>query len=197
MRTGAAQPGPRYRTARGVSFLEIVFATIVLALTVATLATGVNAIANQQDRSRQLLNCAEIANRLIIQYLDDRKALPSEDLTIPYGDEFYRYRKSITKVTATLDETVERNLEAYQNRQPGADPDRLKKVVITVWLSERSGGSRLRDMGAPQQTTVRLVDPYAFSRRSPDSLRNLLQNDPAALIEEISGSDVEPDEDDE
>ena len=60
--------------------------------------------------------------------------------------------------------------------QPGADPDRLKKVVITVWLSERSGGGRLPDMGAPQQTLVRVVDPYAFGRRSPDSLRNLLQN---------------------
>jgi Tfp pilus assembly protein PilV len=193
----AAQPGPRSRAARGVSFLEVVFAMIVLAMTVATLATGVNAIANQQGRSRQLLNCAEIANRLIIQYLDDRKALPSEDLTIPYGDEFYRYRKNVTRVAATLDETVERNLEAYQNRQPGADPDRLKKVVITVWLSERSGGGRLPDMGAPQQTLVRVVDPYAFGRRSPDSLRNLLQNDPSALIEEISGSDVEADEEDE
>lgn len=197
MRSGAGQPVGRHRAARGVTFLEIVFATVILAMTVATLATSVNGVANQQGRSRQLLNCAELGNRLIIQYLDDRKGLPSEDLTIPYGDEFYRYRKHVTRVAATLDETVERGLEAYQNRQAGASPDRLKKVVVTVWLSERSGGSRLPDMGAPQQTLVRVVDPYAFGRRSPDSLRNLLSDDPGALLEEITGSDIEPDEEEE
>lgn len=194
MRAGGAHPGSSHRSARGVSLLEIVFATVVLALTVATIASGVNAISNQQGRSRQLLTCAEIANRLIIQYLDDRNALPSEDLTLPYGNEFYRYRKSVTKVQSTLDETVEQNLESYENRQSGASPDRIKKVVITVWLSERSGGSRFPDMGAPQETLVRVVDPYAFARRSPDSLRNILQNNPAALIEEITGGDIEAEE---
>lgn len=189
MRGGAAHPGGR--PARGMTLLEVVFATVILALTVSTLATGVNAIANQQNRSRQLLNCAELGNRLIIQYLDDSKSLPNEDLTIPYGDEFYRYRKSVTKVECVLDGTVERNLEAYQSRQAGASPDRLKKFVVTVWLSERSGGSRFPDMGAPQQTLVRVVDPFAFNRRAPDSVRYMIQNDPASLIEQITGADVE------
>jgi type II secretory pathway pseudopilin PulG len=197
MRTGATYRGHRSRARRGISFLEVVFATVILALTVATMAATVNAISGQQGRSRDLLNCAELANRLVIQYLDDRKALPSEDLTLPYGDDEFRWKMSVTRVESTLDPTVERNLEEFQNRQSGASPDRLKKVVITVWLSEKSGGSYLANQGAPQSTLVRVVDPYAFMRRSPDSLQNLMENGTDELLNQLLGNDIEADEEEE
>lgn len=196
MRTAPAQLGGRYRAARGMSFLEVVFATVILAMTVATMAATVAAISTQQGRSQKLLATAELANRLVIQYLDDADALPSEDLTVSYGEEEYRWKMRVTRVTSTLDETVARNLEEVQTRQNAATPDRLKKVVITVWLSERSGGMLLADQGAPQSTLVRIVDPFAFGRRTPDSLENMMQNT-GNLLEQLLGNDIELDEEEE
>lgn len=194
MRTGAAHLGRRYRTARGISFLEVVFATVILGLTVATMAATVGAIGAQQGRSQHLLACAELCNRLIIQYLDDEHAMPPRDLTIPYGDSEYRWKLSVTRVESQLDQTVVRALEDATVQQGGQTPDRLKKLAVTVWLSEKSGGSLIRDAGAPQQTLVRVVDPIAFSRRPPDSIQRLMEEGTDRLMERLTGSDIEPEE---
>ncbi|MBK7403825.1 MAG: type II secretion system protein [Phycisphaerales bacterium] len=189
----ASHHGSRPRLARGMTLLEVVFATVILGMAVATLASAVGAISGQQKRTRQLLDCAELANRLIIEYLDDPRTMPSDDLTLTYGDTQYRYRKSITQVKSTLDETVQRNMEASQSqsRQTPATPDRLKKIVVTVWVSERSGGSAVPNSGAPQYTLVRMVDPLAITRRPPDSVKNLVEQGPDVLIQRIMGTDVD------
>jgi hypothetical protein len=190
MPQGPAQPGRRSRTARGVSFIEVIAATVVLALTVATMATTVGAIRAQQDRSAELLACAELANRLVIQYIDDRNALPSQDLPIGYGASEYRWRLNVSKVESHLDAAVERNLENYQNRQAGSTPDsRLTKVIITVWLSEKSGGTMLSNQGAPQSSLVRIVDPLGLALRSPDTLRNQFENNLDDVLKRITGQD--------
>lgn len=181
----------RWRAARGITLLEVVFATIILGLTVATMASAVNAIAGQQNRSRHLLASAELANRLIIQYLDDDASLPSEALTIPYGDSEYRWRKSVTSVGSTLDEAIQLAVEEAPSRQGSQSPDRLKKIAVTVWLSEKSGGSMLPNAGAPQTTLVRVVDPWAFARRPPDSMNNLLEQGTGRLLNRMLGTDVE------
>ncbi|VAX40656.1 hypothetical protein MNBD_PLANCTO03-2052 [hydrothermal vent metagenome] len=196
MRTAPGHLGGRGRAARGMTFLEVVFATVILAMTVATMAATVAAISTQQQRSQQLLATAELANRLVIQYLDDPKALPSEDLTISYGQDEYRWKMRVTRVKSTLDETVARNIEAAQTRRNEASPDRLKKVVVTVWLSEKSGGMFLADQGGPQSRLVRIVDPFAFGRRTPDSLENMMQ-DTGGMLDQLLGNDIELDEEDE
>lgn len=165
----------RYRAERGVSFLEIVFATIILAMTVATLTSAVHAVSAQQARSAHRLNAAELANRLLIQYIDDRGQLPSEELIIPYGADTYRWRLSVSRVSATIDPQVQAAIDEGSSTQTPMTPDRLRKVAITVWLSERSGGSLVPNTGAPQATVVRLVDPSAVWRRPPNSIESLIQ----------------------
>lgn len=199
MQTVALQPrvlrrAPRAgRAARGMTLLEIVFATVVLGLTVATMASAVHAISAQQRRSSQLLDCAELANRLIIQYLDDDASMPSDALTLTYGETQYRYRKTVTQVKSTLDDTVQRNIDASQSqsRQSPATPDRLRKIAVTVWVSERSGGSAAPNTGAPQFTLVRVLDPVAFSRRPPDSIQNLMEHGTDRLLNRILGNDLD------
>jgi type II secretory pathway pseudopilin PulG len=188
----AAQPGRLHRAARGITLLEVVFATIILAMTVATLASAVNAISGQQTRSRHLLACAEMANRLIIQYLDDDASMPSEHQTVSYGDSEYRWRKSVTTVASTLNPEIERAVEESQARQGAQSPNRLKKIAVTVWLSERSGGAMLPDSGAPQTTLVRVVDPWAFARRPPDSITNQIER--GTLLNRVLGDDTQGEE---
>lgn len=189
MHHGPAPSRRPCRAARGVSLLEIIFATVMLGLTVATMASTVGAIRAQQDRSARLLDCAELANRLIIQYIDDRSALPSEDIPIPYGATEYRWRMNVSRVESHLDETVERNLESYQNRQSGSSPDRLTKVIITVWVSEKSGGAMLPNQGAPQSSLVRIVDPLGLALRTPDTLRNQFENNLDDVLKRIMNQD--------
>lgn len=184
----------RWRTARGVTLLEVVFATVVLALTIATMASTVSTITGQQGRSQQLLGAAELANRLIIQYLDDERALPSEDLTLPYGDDEYRYRINITRVQSTLDQSIERVLDDLPTQQSAQTPDRIKKIAVTVWLSEKSGGTYQPNQGAPQQTLVRVVDPLAFHRRPPESVNHLLESGADRILERLRGDDIEAEE---
>lgn len=184
----------RYRAARGVSFLEVILATVMLALTVATMASSVSAITGQQQRSRQLLACAEVANRLIIQYLDDENAVPSDMLTVPFGDEEFRFRMRITRVESRLNEAIERAIEEQPARQAGQTPDRLKKIAVTVWLSEKSSGTFLPNQGAPQQTLVRVVDPLAFHRRPPESIQKLMEQGTDRLMDRLMGNDIQPEE---
>jgi type II secretory pathway pseudopilin PulG len=184
----------RCRTARGVTLLEVVFATVVLALAVATMASTVSAISSQQGRSQHLLGAAELANRLVIQYLDDERSMPSEALTLSYGDAEYRFRVNITRVQSQLDESIERALDELPTEQTGPTPDRLKKIAVTVWLSEKSGGTYIPNQGAPQQTLVRIVDPLALHRRPPESVDNLLKSGAERILERLRGDDIEAEE---
>ncbi len=183
--------GYRCRVAPGLSMLEVVLATIILALTIATLATMVQAISIQQARAARRLDAAELANRLIIQYLDDDSSLPSQDLPIDYGPNKYRWKMSVSKIKSAIDESILASIEENaSNRQSPTTPDRLRKVVVTVWLSEQSGGSYLASEGSPQATLVRIVDPSAIWRRPPDSIDNLI-NRPGGteeLLQRVLGS---------
>lgn len=192
---GAARRSARGRVSeRGVTLLEVVFATVVLALAIATMASTVGAISSQQGRSQHLLGAAELANRLIIQYLDDEQSMPSEALTVPYGDDEYRFRLSVTRVQSTLDASIARAIEEVPTQQNGPLPDRLKKIAVTVWLSEKSGGAYAINNGAPQQSIVRIVDPLALHRRPPESIQNLVESGADRIMSRIMGTDIEAEE---
>ena len=177
--------------------LEVILATVILAMTIATLATMVQAINAQQARASRRLDAAELANRLIIQYLDDDKSLPSQDLTIDYGPNKFRWKLTVSRIDSTIDKSVQAALdEASDNRQSPMSPNRLRKVVVQVWLSEQSGGAFVASAGAPQATLVRLVDPSAIWRRPPDSINNLLQRPDGTndLLKRVLGIGEETDQ---
>jgi hypothetical protein len=50
---------------------------------------------------------------------------------------------------------------------------------------------QLPNVGAPQTTLVRVVDPMAFSRRPPDSIENLLQQGTDRLLDRIIGDNLD------
>ena len=170
-----------------MTFLEVVFATVVLAMAVATFASVVTTIHNAQVREQHSLACAELANRLIIQRISDETKLPNDILPIPYGRHQYRFKLSVERVRSRLDPAAEAKLAEAGARDGGITPDRLLKITARVWLSEHSGGSFDPRGGAPQASLVRLVDPMALHRRPPDSLNNLVnsQNGLQKLLERI------------
>lgn len=146
-----------------MSMLEVVFAVATLALITAAGFASIDFVMRLNLREQQRLGAAEVANRLLITYLDDEKSLPSEFNTISYGEFSYRYRKSRTKFSV---------IEARPSEAPagGSRPlslDRFQQITVRVWLSEETGGS-FDGTGAPSVTLTRLLDPVAL--RNPDSL---------------------------
>lgn len=161
---------------RGMTFLETVAAAAILALLAAVIFGGFEAMISGQHRQQHRLACAELANRLILQYLDDKDALPSESAPIGYDGERYRWemRETPARLVPARPEVASERAGAS-----GLTPDRMSVVAVTVWLGEESGGSTSPNSGVPAVTLTRLFDPIAL--RNPDSIDNLFkdQNSPA------------------
>ena len=160
---------PSRPRARGITFLEVIFASVTLAMVAAAMLSALNHVHAMQSRQELLLGCAEVANRLIIQYLDDAKQLPSQFSPIPYGADEYRWRMDVRPITATPNPRFARAVAAQSRRDGAVGMDRLRRVTVTVWVAESSGGAGHLADGVPSVTITRLVDPMAVWR-NPDSL---------------------------
>jgi len=158
---------------RGVTFLEVVLAMALLGLAAATIANVVGFITAMQRRQQTTLGCAEVSNRLILQYLLNPKKLPARGLPIEYQADDYRWDIQVDPIEYEVSPEVELALDEDGAPQ-ASSPMSLDRVVVTVWLSDESGGSRQRDEGAPQVSLVRVVDRLNLSR-NPAIRRGFMQ----------------------
>lgn len=175
---GAVRCGHPGRRARaGITFLEIVCGTALLGIVAATIFSVFGFITLSQVREQRMLACAEVANRLMLNYLDNPAGMPDPNNVVEYGpvDSPAKFRWDVK----------EERVELHEARPEGRDTtregplrrDRMKQVTIRAWLSEQSGGAQTLDSSVPQVTLARMVDPLAL--RNPDSTENMLK-DPAA-----------------
>ncbi len=160
----------RYTTRRGVTFLEAILASVLLAMVASTLAGGVSFMTQSQRRMDQRLGAAELANRLILQYIDDRESLPDRTLPIEYDIDLYRWSLEEAPVEFVFD-----NIQSDDGGGvgSGASLSRIKLITVRVWLGDESGGSRSYATNVPSCQITRLIDPLAFN--NPDSLKTLLE----------------------
>ena len=160
----------RYTTRRGVTFVEAILASVLLAMVASTLAGGVSFMSNSQRRMDQRLGAAELANRLVLQYIDDRESLPDKSLPIEYDIDLYRWTLEESPVEFVFDNIVDDDSNGVGS---GASLTRIKLITVRVWLAADSGGSLSYTSEVPNSTITRLIDPLAFN--NPDSLETLLQ----------------------
>lgn len=134
-----------------------------------TLSSAVSFMSNTQHRLDQKLGAAELANRLVLQYIDERDSLPDRSLPIEYDRDLYRWMLEESPVKFDFD-----NQQSDNNNRVGSGVslDRIKLITVRVWLDSDSGGSRAYDSGVPNMVITRLIDPLAFN--NPDSLNTLL-----------------------
>lgn len=168
-----AHPGMRrraYATRRGVTFLEAILASVLLAMVASTLAGGVSFMTQSQRRMDQRLGAAELANRLILQFIDDRESLPDRSLPIEYDIDLYRWTLEEAPVEFVFDNIQDDSAGGVGG---GASLSRIKLIKVRVWLAADSGGSRSYTSEVPHCEITRLIDPLAFN--NPDSLKTLLE----------------------
>jgi len=155
---------------RGTTLIEAVLATVLLGMVAATLASAVSYMSSSQSRMQQRLGAAELANRLMLQYIDDQDAMPSSSLPIEYDMDLFRWTMDVAPVEFTMAEpAVEEEANTIGS---GINFERIRLVSIKVWLSEDSGGARGFSTELPNAQLTRLIDPLAFS--NPDSLQTML-----------------------
>jgi hypothetical protein len=170
--------GPRAHHHRGLTFIEIVVAFALLGVVSGALFGVTGFATGMQLREQRRLACAEVANRMMLQYLDDATAMAEMPKVTAYGPDGnpskfrWEYREEPIQL-------IKANADAWDQTKTSALPeDRFLQVTVRVWLSEESGGSRFPDESTPTATLTRLLDPVY--PRNPDSFMNML-NDPQAF----------------
>jgi hypothetical protein len=170
-----------------MTFLEVVFAVAMLGVVAASLFGAYGFAIAGETREQRRLGAAEVANRLILNYLDSPSGMPDPSLPVKYGDPprplLFRWEY--------FEEPV-RVVEAYGDRRDRAREsplknDRFRQITVRVWLSELSGGSRYWEASTPSVTISRMLDPVA--PRNPDSYMAMIKNpsDFQRLIEAFMG----------
>jgi type II secretory pathway pseudopilin PulG len=172
----------RRTIARGLTLLEVVLAVTLVALSAGAGGLALSYVVTGQERQARRLASAELANRLILQYLDDEDSLPRPGTVIRYASDYYRWE---------LEQDPLRLQAAREAASAGVPRavglERLKRVTVRVWLSEESGGARAWEAGVPGATLTRMVDPLAF--RNPDSFAARVGTEQGMrrLLEEMMG----------
>lgn len=181
--------GRRVPGRRGMTFLEVVAAVSVVALLASTVLGAVSYIHAVELRQTHLLACAELSNRMMLQYLDDKNALPSPITPLEYGAHRYRWSLSESPVGFSAVEAPSGEESGARVRGRAAIPPdkRYRLITVRVWLGEESGGTLQLSEGVPNARVSRLIDLLAF--RNPDSAQNMLTQPDAMrqLVEMMQG----------
>ena len=69
----------------GITFLEVVVGVALLGIVTAAMLGTINFATGIQLRQARMLACSEVANRLVLEYLDDPTKLPDPGKTVEYG----------------------------------------------------------------------------------------------------------------
>jgi type II secretory pathway pseudopilin PulG len=155
-----------------MTFLETVAAVGLLSLVALSVLTVIANINGNNRRQLHELACAELANRLLMQYVDDSESMPSQFAPVEYGPSRYRWSLTFEPITVELAEP-----ESDRFVATGANTsDRLstfKVLRLTVWLAEESGGANALGPGVPSASVARLHDPNVLATWTRDKFRRM------------------------
>ena len=175
------------RRARAFSFLEAVAAAALLGIVAASLLSAASFGTATQLRRERRAAAMDIANQLMIAWLDDPVNTTPERTRelFTYGRDSEAYRWRVVVQAAKIDESRNARAARPDDRQTPVTFDKLEEVTIEVWFDD---GVSLRGPGdGPSARLTRIVNPFAF--RNPDSMANTV-NDPELrqrLIERMIG----------
>lgn len=168
---------------RGLTFVEVMCAVSILALAAAAMLSATSAVVGAQQRASKRLGAAELANRLMLMYLDNEETMPSEAAPVDYLGDSFRWSKSVVPLE------LRPAVPPTEVRSGGVGLDRLRAVTITVWLTDEAAGQISRADGTPSFSLTRVVDPIFGPLRNPDTRERIL-SDPVEqrkLIDLITG----------
>ncbi|MFN7022558.1 MAG: hypothetical protein ACK4WH_14700, partial [Phycisphaerales bacterium] len=149
-----------------MTILEVVLSVVMLGLVTASLTGAISAIEAMSARSKKMVAAYEIANRLVLTWLDNPKLLPPSSLPLDYGPYTFMWDSDLIGVEMKINDT--------QRRISGSTPqalDRFEVITITVYDTEGEGPQPRP--GDELAVLSRMYDPAAA--RNPESMKNIVE----------------------
>lgn len=163
----------------GVTFLEVVFSSVILALAAAAITGAFSLIERLSMRDEARLDAYEVAHRLILQYMDDPDSLPPTHLPIEIGNRRFHYAagaEALLQEPGAAEAGVDRRESRNVAQLDSTEILRGRLLLITVRVDwERPDG--FRDTVA---VLSRVFDPFgdADSMQMLTHLRKAFENQP-------------------
>lgn len=158
-------PRKRLGLRRSFTFIEAIAASVLLSTVAGSVVASVSALTGFQERSINTLRCAELANRLAIQWLDDAEARPPEIIPLAGHD----FRWEIVEERLDVQGAFEENTSA-RTRPLGL----ARRITVSVWLHDRPE-TYATPLENPRFTLSRYLD--LLSTRNPDTAEWVLENE--------------------
>jgi type II secretory pathway pseudopilin PulG len=183
--------GRQHLARRGLTLLEVVLAVMLLGLAAASIMSALAYVANHAERSEQRLGAYELANRLVLQYLDDQDTMPSEALALEYGNYVYRWklREQTVKMETTRKQEQRRSRTASTTGTTVSAPqglDRFLRITVEVWIADDSGERSSPPPLEKMAEVSRVFDP--IFPRNPDAMSRFDENDLNRLLSRLLGT---------
>lgn len=160
---------------RGMTFLEVVLASALLGIVSMGILGALNYLVLQQKRAEHFAGASEVANRVVVMFLDNPDGMPPGGQPIAYGRHLYRWTYEASPI------------DVYDpNATEEATPmslTRLQELTVSVWLHEDSGGAYSPNAGTPGIVVRRMLDPLAS--RNPDSFKRKIEG--PGFIDDVVG----------
>lgn len=145
---------------------------MILAIAVTMIASSVAAVTMADIRARQRLEALELANRLLLQFLDDKEALPNEAAHLISGLGTYKYKLIESPIGLSFPEGSVFEASENQSRKV---MEQTKLVSVTVWAATPDGiGGYIA--GEQMATLARINNPLSVLSRNPDTMARLAAN---------------------
>ncbi len=144
-----------------MTLLEVVLAVLMLSMVTLIVTNAVNSIMTMEAESRKRLAAYEVANRLMLTFLDDPDELPPKSNPISYGSYQFLYELERTPAKLVINRTQESSGSALQAL------DRFRMVGVTVYEALPSDVAMAIE-GEALASISRAIDP--FTPRNPDSI---------------------------
>ncbi|MEL6499646.1 MAG: hypothetical protein AAF937_12465 [Planctomycetota bacterium] len=172
---------------RGFTFLEAVLGLALLGILGGAIFGVLGYAWRIEIEARQTLAAAEIANRVLISYIDDPTSPEKLPETIAYEQADYRWS---IDVQPTIIRDAFPDARTSRDGLPATQEalESLELVTVTAWLDDDTSAS-----AAPGRTPTfrmeRVINPFQY--RGNDTLERLLQSPERQnrLLMQMSGID--------
>lgn len=175
----AKRPRVRRWSRRGISLVEVVMASMLLAIIASAVVGGITTVVSADARNQQKLEALELANRLLLQYLDDKDAMPSQETHVNQGRGVYRWVMRVSPVQLSMPE--ESVIDKPAEGPGGKTIEKLVLLSVSVFsgVPDGMGGYTYGDRVC---TLTRMYHPLSVIYRNPDMMKRLAA-DPARMME--------------
>jgi len=169
----------RWRGRRAFSLIEVVMASTLLAIVASAVVGGITTVVAADSRNQQKLEALELANRLLLQYLDDKDAMPNAGAHVFQGRGVYRWQMHTSPVELSMpaESVIDKPADG-----PGAKTiDKLVLLSVSVYVGKPDGMGGYTH-GDRVCTLTRVYHPLSVIYRNPDMMKRLAA-DPGRMME--------------